>query len=138
MHPRILVTGVALAVVANAIFGCQLKTEAVAPNFITADPQEFTLQSVEKYADPQGDADFTVVVIKGTYTNDDVVPQTITASKFTLVDPNAQAVYYGLTGGDIYIPEMGNSTLQPGKSIAIALGFRVPSQMSGARLVYHQ
>lgn len=128
----------ALALAASLACGCQVKSEPVPPNLITVDPATFTLKSVDRYPDPQGDNDWILVVIKATYVNPEGLPETISPSKFTLIDPNLETYYYALSGGNIDVPEMQNSTLAPGKSIDVSLGFRVPSLMTTARLTYHQ
>ena len=128
----------AVALAASIAAGCQLKSAPVPANFVTVDPSTFTLKSVDRYPDPQGDNDWVLVVIKATYTNPEGLPETIAPSKFTLIDPNLETYYYALSGGNIDVPEMPNSTLASGKSIDVSLGFRVPSLMTTARLTYHQ
>jgi len=128
---------VAAAIALSA--ACQLKSTPVPPNFITADPSSFVLKSVDRFTDPNGGAtNSTIVVVKATYTNGEGAIETISADKFVLLDPTLQTYYTGLSGGDVRIPSMAQSTLAPGKSVDIAVGFRVPDSMSTARLVYHQ
>jgi hypothetical protein len=124
------------AVVAAA--GCQLKSAPVPQNFISVDPASFVLHDVQRFADPSGDTDWSIVVVKATYTNNDQLTEEIYPSKFTLIDPNLQTNYLALSGGSIYVPEMANSQLAPGKSVDIYVAFRVPSLMTAARLAYKQ
>lgn len=117
--------------------GCQLKSAAVPNDFITADPHAFVIKSVQRYDDPNGTAtDSTIVVVQATYTNPESRPETISPDKFALLDPNLMATYAGLSGGDISIPAMETAQLDPGKSMDITIGFRVPAAMTAARLVY--
>ncbi len=123
---------------AASIAGCQLKASPVPQNFITVDPNTFVLKSVQRYEDPNGtQTDSSIIVVTATYTNREGNPQTIGPDKFALLDPNLMATYVGQSGGGIDIPAMPMSTLAPGKSVDIQVGFRVPAAMSGARLVYH-
>jgi len=111
----------------------------VPPNFITTDPAAFTLASVDRYNDPNGGAtDSAIVVVKATYTNHEANPEPISPEHFVLLDPNLMTEYYGLSGGGITIPSMPQTRLDPGKSMEISVGFRVPAAMSGARLAYHE
>ena len=130
---------VAFLVAATAT-GCQLKSASTVPaNFITVDPKAFVVHSVDRYEDPLGSGtDSMIVVIKATYTNPGALPERIGPDKFALLDPTLMAIYYGLSGGGIDIPSMAPTSLDPGKSTDIAVGFRVPSSMSGARLTYHE
>lgn len=133
--PRAAVPAVICAVL---VAGCQLKAQSVPPNFITVDPNDFTLKSVQRYDDPNGSpTDSSIVVVSATYTNHQGNPEAIAPEKFQLLDPNLMATYGGLTGGGIDIPTMQTTQLDPGKSIDVQVGFRVPSGMSTARLVYH-
>ena len=118
--------------------GCQLKGTAVNTSFITVDPSAFVLKSVQRYEDPNGaQNDSSIVVITATYTNHEANAETIAPEKFELLDPNLMTTYLGLAGGGVYIPSMPLTQLAPNKSADIQIGFRVPSAMSGARLVYH-
>lgn len=117
--------------------GCQLKSAAVPSNFITADPSTFVIKNVQRYDDPNGSTtDSMIVVIQATYTNPETHPETISPDKFALLDPNLMGTYQGLSGGDISIPAMTASQLDPGKPIDVTIGFRVPAAMTAARLVY--
>jgi hypothetical protein len=116
--------------------GCQLKSEPASAGLITADPGAFVVHSVERYYDQSGSADSMIVVVKATYTNHDSNPQLVSASKFQLLDPNLMAIYFGISGGNINIPSMPDAQVDPGKSVDIAVGFRVPSSTSTARLTY--
>jgi len=118
--------------------GCQLKSAPAPPNdYITADPTTFVIKSVQRYDDPNGNTtDSLIVVIQATYTNPETRPETISPDKFALLDPNLMATYQGLSGGSISIPTMATVQLDGGKAITISIGFRVPSSMSAARLVY--
>lgn len=128
----------AVALVAALLAACQLKSAPVPPNFITVNPADFTLKSVGRFDDPNGAAtNSMIVVVKATYTNQEGNPETISPEKFILLDPTLQTVYFGLSGGDVNIPSMPETQLAPGKSADIAVGFRVPAAMSGARLAYH-
>ena len=110
---------------------------SVPSDFITADPSEFVIKSVQKYQDPNGNTtDSMIVVIQATYTNTQTQPEAISADKFSLLDPNLMGTYQAVTGGDISIPSMQLTMLDQGKPITIELGFRVPASMSAARLVY--
>ena len=116
---------------------CQEKSVSVPSDFITADSSEFAIKSVQKYQDPNGNTtDSMIVVIQVTYTNTDTRPEAISADKFSLLDPNLVGTYQAVTGGDISIPTMQTTMLDPGKPIALELGFRVPAAMGAARLVY--
>jgi hypothetical protein len=127
----------AVALLTALLAACQLKSTPVPANFVTVDPDAFVIKSVDRYNDPNGGATTsTIVVVKATYTNPEGNPETISADKFALLDPNLMAVYTGLSGGDINIPSMPLTRLDPGKSTDIAVGFRVPGSMSGGRLVY--
>jgi len=129
----------AIAVAFALSAACQLKSTPVPPNFITADPSRFVLKSVDRFTDPNGGTtNSTIVVVKATYTNGEGAPETIAADKFILLDPTLQTYYVGLSGGDVRIPSMAQTTLLPGKSVDIAVGFRVPDAMSTARLAYHE
>lgn len=120
-----------------SLCACQLKSTPVPSNFITVDPANFVLKGVDRFTDPNGTTtDAMIVVVKATYTNQEANPETIAADKFVLLDPDLMAVYAGLAGGDVNIPSMQQTQLGPGKSIDIAIGFRVPSSMSAARLAY--
>ena len=122
---------------AMLVAGCQLKAQPVPPNYITVNPNDFVLKTVQRYDDPNGNlTNSTIVVIAATYTNHEGLPETISAEKFELLDPNLMATYVGLTGGGINVPSMGTTQLDPGKSTDINVGFRVPVAMSTARLVY--
>jgi hypothetical protein len=133
-HARLVV-----AVLAALTAGCQLKSaSSVPPNFITVDPKTFVLHSVDRYNDPMAGSDSMIVVIKATYTNQEAIPQHVGPDKFTLLDPTLMAVYYGLNGGGVDIPSMAPVSVDPGKTTEIAVGFRVPASMSGARLTYHE
>jgi hypothetical protein len=134
-HQPLLMLVIACTVAAA---GCQMKSAPVPPNFISVDPNAFVLRSVERYADPQGDTDWSIVVVKATYTNVDQLTEPIDPSRFTLIDPNLQTNYLALSGGNLYVPEMANSELAPGKSTVVDLAFRVPSLMTTARLAYKQ
>jgi hypothetical protein len=137
MFRSVRLFAVALAAVLAA--ACQLKSTPVPPNFITVDPANFVLKSVDRYTDPNaGTLNSTIVVVKATYTNGEGTAETISADKFILLDPILQTYYVGLSGGDVNIPSMPQTTLAPGKSADIAVGFRVPGSMSTARLAYHQ
>lgn len=117
--------------------GCQLKSSPVPTDFITADPSTFAIKSVQRYDDPNGTTtNSMIVVIQATYTNPETHPETISADKFALLDPNLMGTYQGLSGGDISIPAMPMTELAPGKPIDITVGFRVPAAMTAARLVY--
>ena len=127
----------AVALLAALLAACQLKATPVPPNFVTVDPSAFVLKSVERYDDPNGAPTASmIVVVKATYTNPEASAETISPDKFALLDPNLMAVYVGLSGGDVNIPSMPLTRLDPGKSSDIAVGFRVPGSMSGGRLVY--
>jgi hypothetical protein len=133
------VRSIALALVAATLAACQLKSTPAPSTFITAEPSAFVIKSVDKYNDPNAAATSSlIVVVKATYTNQEAVPESISPDKFTLLDPDLMAIYYGLSGGDVNIPSMSNTHLDPGKSIDITVGFRVPGTMSTARLTYHQ
>ena len=127
-----------LAAVALAAAGCQLKSAPSAgSNYVTADPSTFVLHSVDRFEDPGGtETSSLIVVVRATYTNPEQNPEMITPSKFQLLDPNLMAVYYGLSGGNINVPSMPDTELAPGKSVDIAVAFRVPSSMTTARLTY--
>jgi hypothetical protein len=127
----------AVALLMAMLAACQLKSTPVLPNFVTVDPSAFALKSVDRFNDPNGGATTSmIVVVKATYTNQEANPETISPDKFALLDPNLMAVYTGLSGGDINIPSMPLTRLDPGKSTEIVVGFRVPGSMSGGRLVY--
>jgi len=129
----------AIVLAALLAAACQLKSTPVPPNFITVDPADFVLKSVDRYTDPNaGTMSSTIVVVKATYTNNEGTSETISADKFVLLDPILQTYYVGLSGGDVNIPSLPQTTLAPGKSADIAVGFRVPGSMSTARLAYHQ
>ena len=118
--------------------GCQLKAASVPSNFITADPGTFVLKNVQRYDDANGSStDSSIVVVTATYTNHEANPEQLAPEKFQLLDPTLMTTYVGLSGGGIDIPSMPATQLAPGKSADITVGFRVPSSMSGARLVYH-
>ena len=128
----------ATALIAIAAAACQLKSTPVPPNFITVDPTNFILKSVERFNDPNGSAtNSTIVVVKATYTNPEGNSEIVSPDKFILLDPDLQAIYFGLAGGDVNIPSMTQTTIAPGKSLDIAVGFRVPGSMNTARLAYH-
>ena len=117
--------------------GCQLKSQAVPSDFITADPSTFVIKSVQRYDDPNGTTtNSTIVVIQATYTNPETHPEAISADKFALLDPNLMGTYQGLSGGGISIPAMPTTELAPGKPVDLTVGFRVPAAMTAARLVY--
>lgn len=129
----------AIALAAVLASACQMKSTPVPPNFITVDPSNFVLKSVDRFTDPNGGTtNSTIVVVKATYTNNEGAYEPISADKFILLDPILQTYYVGLSGGDINIPSMAQTTLAPGKSADIAVGFRVPGSMSTARLAYRQ
>jgi hypothetical protein len=126
---------IALSVV---IAGCQLKTgQPVYDNFVTVDSNAFVLHGVDRFDDTSGSAtNSAIVVVKATYTNPESNPESITPSKFELLDPNLMAVYFGIAGGNIDIPSMQDTQLAPGKSVEITIGFRVPAALTTARLAY--
>lgn len=117
--------------------GCQMKSAPVPNDYITADPKTFVIKDIQRYDDPNGTTtDSAIVVIQATYTNPEAQPETISADKFALLDPNLMATYQGLSGGGISIPAMASVQLAAGKPLDITIGFRVPAAMSAARLVY--
>jgi hypothetical protein len=117
--------------------GCQLKSQTVPSDLITADPSTFVIKTVQRYDDPNGTTtDSTIIVIQATYTNPETHAETISPDRFSLLDPNLMGTYQGLSGGDISIPAMPTTSLAPGKPIDITVGFRVPAAMTAARLVY--
>ena len=129
----------AVALCAVLAAACQLKSTPVPPNFITVNPADFVLKSVDRYTDPNaGATNSTIVVVKATYTNNEGAIEPISADKFILLDPVLQTYYVGLSGGDVNIPSMPQTSLLPGKSADIAVGFRVPATLSTGRLAYHQ
>ena len=120
-----------------ALAACQLKSTPVPANFITVDSNSFVLKSVDRYSDPNGGGtNSMIVVVKATYTNQEANPENVSPEKFILLDPTLQAIYPGLSGGNVDIPQMPLTVLDPGKSMDIAVGFRVPAAMSAARLAY--
>lgn len=128
-----------LAASAALTAGCQLKSAAVPANFITVDPARFVLHNVDRFGDPQAnDNSSMIVVVKATYTNPEANPEPISPDKFVLLDPNLMAEYSGLSGGNVNVPAMATTRLDPGKSIEIAVAFRVPASMSTARFAYRQ
>jgi len=129
----------AVALAVAVLAACQMKSSPVPPNFITVDSSDFVLKSVDRFTDPNGTAtNSTIVVIKATYTNNGGTAEPISADQFILLDPTLQTYYVGISGGDVNIPSTPQTTLAPGKSVDIAVGFRVPASMSTARLAYHQ
>ncbi len=131
---RAVAACVCVAVIAA---GChQTPADSNANNFVTAD-KTFTVHSVDTYQSGPGDAQLgQIVVVTVTYTNPDVNNETITPSKFALIDLTTQATYLGLSGGDIHVPSMPNASLEPSKSIDLQIAFRVPTTLGPARLVY--
>lgn len=135
MSPSRIALGAALCVALLA--GCQLKSAPPPNDFITADPSTFVIKNVQRYVDPNGTTtDSMIVVIQATYTNPETHPETISPDRFELLDPNLMATYQGLSGGGISIPTMATVQLAAGKPLDVTIGFRVPSAMSAARLVY--
>lgn len=136
MRPTTLSRLAFVAVLAAFASGCQLKSAPTSTGLISVDPNAFVVHSVDRYYDQGGDTDAMILVIKATYTNQDASPQLVTASKFQLLDPNLMAVYFGISGGNVNIPSMPDARIDPGKSVDITVGFRVPPSMSTARLTY--
>lgn len=121
-----------------ALAGCQVKAASTPPNFISADPSSFVVHHIDRYdAGQVNGTDTLVVVVAATYTNGSGAPEIISADKFELIDQTLEAVYVGLSGGDIRIPTLPATTLAAGKSIDVTLGFRVPASMSNGRLAYY-
>jgi len=132
----------ALAAAASLAANCQANpTPAQSPGysgFISADPTAFSIQSVDRFADEQaGTIQSTIVVVAATFTNVDVVPEVIEPDRFVLTDQTTNAAFYGLSGTNINIPSMATTSIEPGKSAEIRVGFRVPLTMTAARLAYH-
>lgn len=128
---------VCVALAAVGIAGCPVTSDSNNNNFITAEPKAFSIHTIDHFASQAGSAiDSQIIVVHATYTNNDVNEQVVQASKFALIDQNTQATYYALSGGDINVPAMANTSLESGKSIDISVGFRVPVVMTSARLVY--
>jgi len=128
-----------IALFAVLAAACQLKSTPVPPNFITVNPADFVLKNVDRFTDPNGGpTNSTIIVIKATFTNNQGTAVPISPDKFILLDPVLQTYYVGLSGGDVNIPTFPLTTLLPGKSVDIAVGFRVPGTLSTARLAYHE
>jgi hypothetical protein len=106
-------------------------------NQLTADPKAFVIHNVTRYSGQDANSmNSQILVVEVTYTNTDQAPQTIQPNRFALLDQTTQAQYKALAGGDIHVPSMAFATLDPGKTIDLTLGFRVPLSMTSARLAY--
>ncbi len=127
----------ALAAFAGFAPGCQVKSAPASAGTITADPGAFVIHDMNRYADNQAQAIMqNIIVISVTFTNTDHLPQLVAPSKFVLLDQNTQATFYALSGGDIRIPNSVTTNLDPGKSIDVTLGFRVPATLTSALLMF--
>ncbi|MBV8223314.1 MAG: hypothetical protein JO293_08120 [Candidatus Eremiobacteraeota bacterium] len=117
--------------------GCKTAANPV-PAGITVDTNSFVLHNFNQYpAQNANDYNNTIVVFDVTYTNHDPIPQAMSPSHFVLIDQTTLAQYRALDGGDIHIPVFGyGGLLDPGKSIDVSVGFRVPATMALARLSY--
>jgi hypothetical protein len=125
------------AFVTVIIAGC--KTPAIpVPAGITVDTTSFVLHSYNTYPSQNAnDYNNTIAVFDVTYTNHDPIPQAMSPSHFVLIDQTTLAQYRALDGGDIHVPVFGyGGLLDPGKSIDVSVGFRVPATMALARLSY--
>lgn len=121
-----------------ALAACQTKASPVAGGFITADPGEFTIHSVDRMVDQQASTiNNVIVVVSATFTNGEGLAEMVAPNHFILTDQSTNATYYGLSGGNINIPSMPITLVDPGKTAEIAVGFRVPVTVTSARLTYH-
>ena len=131
-------TALFFAALATALLaGCKTPADTN-PAWLTADTKAFVVHSVN-YFPTQNANDYNnqIVVIDVTYNNTDPIPQIMRPSKFVLIDQNTLAQYHALDGGDIHVPSFGaGGTLDPGKTLDLSLGFRVPSGMTSAHLSY--
>jgi len=118
-------------------WGCQPESLG-AQSLVTADPAEFTIHSVDRIAGQQaGTIADDIVVVSATFSNAQGVQEIVAPNRFVLTDQSTNATYYGLSGGSIDVPAMGSSAVEPGKSVEITVGFRVPVTLATARLTYH-
>jgi len=123
---------------ALTLAACQLKSSPPGNGYLSAIPADFTIHNVDRYdgGDLNG-TDTMIVLVSASYTNNSADPEIISPDKFRIVDQELETVYQGLSGGDVRIPPMTTTTLAPGKSVEITVGFRVPAAMASGRLVYY-
>jgi hypothetical protein len=128
-----------MMVAATAILAaCQTKSTPASQAFVTVDPAEFAIHSVDRLTDQQaGTIADVIVVVNATFTNNEGMAETVAPNHFILIDQTTNATYYGLSGGSINVPNMRASVVDAGKSVEVHLGFRVPVTMAAARLSYH-
>ncbi len=133
--PFLLVAaGIALAA-STSLIGCK-PTSSTIPAWLTAD-DSFVIHDATRYnTQDTNDVSTLVVVIETTYTNKTSIQQAIRPERFQLLDLNMGTQYNGMNGGNIHVPQMTYSYLDPGKSIDLTLGFRVSTSISSARLAY--
>jgi hypothetical protein len=129
---------VAASLCALTLAACQLKSTPPSNGYLTAIPADFTIHNVDRYdAGDLNGTDTMIVLVSATYTNNSANSEIISPDKFEIVDQELEAVYQGLSGGDVRIPPMTTTTLAPGKTVDITVGFRVPAAMASGRLVYY-
>lgn len=130
-------TALFFAVAATLALGACRTASSTTPAYLTADNASFVVHGVERYPTQNAnDYNNEIIVIDVTYTNTDPIPQTMSPSKFMLIDQTTLARYQGLDGGDIHVPTFPGGVLDPGKKVDLSLAFRVSSQMTSAHLVY--
>jgi|GEM_PF-2999536 len=134
---NVVAEGALVYAAAACVAGCQTKS-AAAQGFVSAAPAEFAIHAVERIADQQaGTIPDQLVIVSATFENTQGVPEIVAPNKFVLTDQATNATYYGLSGGNVNAPVMSSASVEPGKSIEIAVGFRVPITLAAARLTYH-
>lgn len=118
-----------------ALAACRTTSDQV-PSSLVAD-SGFVIHDFHEYSSQNGEAYNTqIAVISVSYTNKDSIPQTLMPSKFVLTDLTNLAQYKALDGGDVHVPTFAITTLDPGKTTDITLGFRVSPSLTSARLSY--
>lgn len=128
----------AAALAAGAVStACQMKESTLKADSLVADPRAFVIHNAKRLSDLQSQTiPQNIIVLEVTFTNVDELAAFIAPSRFQLVDLTSQATYYALSGGDINIPPLPATSLDPGKSIDVTIGFRVPATTAAVRLVY--
>jgi hypothetical protein len=131
--PRLL-----LVALASAAAACQLKTSPAAIDSISAAAANVVIVSSERLtAQPAGNANQSLVVLKVAVTNAQSSTRTISPNDFVLLDMSSQSEYVALSGGDARATTAA-VTLAPAKSAEMVLVFRVPLAFSVGRLFLRQ